>query len=68
VIGWSVAGSAAHVSAQLAIAAFVVGSNAPLQLMPVALGLSVPLGLAVGHVARLLISRIPDWSLSAAGR
>jgi heptaprenyl diphosphate synthase len=68
VIGWSVAGSAAHVTAQLAIASLVVASSAPLLLMPLALGLSVPLGLAVGHVARLLLSRIPDWSLSAAGR
>jgi heptaprenyl diphosphate synthase len=68
VVGWSVAGSAAHVSAQLAVAVLIVGSNSPLLLMPVALGLSVPLGLTVGHIARLLLSRIPDWSLSAAGR
>lgn len=67
VLGWSVAGSAAHVAAQLLIAALLVGSHAPLALMPVLLGLSVPVGLVVGHSARLLISRIPDTSLSTAG-
>lgn len=68
VIGWSLGGSAAHVAAQLLAAAFLTGTRAPLALAPVALGLSIPLGFAVGHLARLLISRVPDWSLSAAGR
>lgn len=67
-IGWSVAGSAAHVAAQLAVAALLVGSRAPVALLPVSLGLSIPLGFCVGHVARLLISRVPDWSVSAVGR
>jgi heptaprenyl diphosphate synthase len=68
VVGWSVLGSAAHVGAQLLLAAALVSSTAPLALLPVSLALSVPLGLAVGYTARLLISRIPDLSLSAAGR
>jgi len=68
VIGWAVAGSAAHVATQLLVAALLVGSSAPLALMPMLLGLSVPLGLIVGHTTRLLISRIPDVSLSAVGR
>jgi heptaprenyl diphosphate synthase len=68
VVGWSVLGSAAHVGGQLLVAAALVSSTAPLALLPVSLALSVPLGLAVGHTARLLVSRIPDLSLSAAGR
>lgn len=68
VIGWSVAGSAAHVAGQLLVAAALVTSAAPLALLPVSLGLSIPLGFAVGYFARLLISRVPDLSLSAAGR
>ncbi len=67
VLGWSVAGSAAHVAAQLTIAVLLVGSHAPFALMSVLLGLSVPVGLLVGHSARLLISRIPDTPLSTAG-
>lgn len=68
VVGWSVLGSAAHVAGQLLVAALLVSSMAPLALLPVSLGLSVPVGLAVGYTARLLISRIPDLSLSAVGR
>jgi heptaprenyl diphosphate synthase len=68
VVGWSVLGSAAHVSGQLLVAAALVSSTAPLTLLPMSLALSVPLGLAVGYTARLLVSRIPDLSLSAAGR
>jgi heptaprenyl diphosphate synthase len=68
VIGWSLAGSAAHVAGQLVVASILVASAAPLALLPVSLALSIPLGLAVGYTARLLISRVPDLSLSAAGR
>lgn len=68
VIGWSIAGSAAHVSAQLVVASALIGSSAPLALAPLALAASIPLGLAVGYTTRLLISRIPDLALSAAGR
>ncbi|MDY0087383.1 MAG: Gx transporter family protein [Coriobacteriia bacterium] len=68
VIGWSLAGSAVHVIAQLCVASLLAATSAPLALVPVALALSVPLGYAVGFLARLLLSRIPDWSLSAAGR
>lgn len=68
VIGWSLAASAAHVIAQLCVASLFVGGPAPLALAPVALALSLPLGYVVGCLARLLLFRIPDWSLSAAGR
>lgn len=68
VVGWSVLGSAAHVAGQLLVASALVSSSAPFALVPLSLGLSVPLGLAVGFTARLLVSRIPDLSLSAAGR
>jgi heptaprenyl diphosphate synthase len=68
VVGWSVLGSAAHVSGQLLVAAALVSSTAPFALLPISLGLSAPLGLSVGFASRLLISRIPDLSLSAAGR
>lgn len=68
VIGWSVGGSAAHVAGQLLVATMLVGSGAPLALAPVSLALSLPVGLAVGYITRLLLSRIPDVSLSVAGR
>lgn len=68
VIGWSVAGSAAHVTAQIGVAAVLIESPAALGLLPLALGISIPLGLTVGHVARLLISRIPGLAFSVAGR
>lgn len=57
-IGWSLGGSAAHVVAQLVVAAVAVASPSPLMLLPISLGLSLPSGLAVGLVARLLLSRI----------
>lgn len=62
-VGWSLAGSAAHVLAQLAVASWLVGSSAPLLMMPLSLGASVPAGLAVGYSARLLVSRIPSVRL-----
>ena len=68
VVGWAVAGSATHCLAQLAVAAILVGSVAPLALAPLSLGLSLPSGLAIGCTARLLISRMPRPVLSAAGR
>lgn len=66
VIGWSVAGSAAHVSAQLLVASFFVGSAVPLLMLPASLGLALATGLVTGHLSRLLLSRIPSPSLSAA--
>ena len=68
VVGWSVGGAAAHVLGQVLVASVLVGSSAPLMLAPLMLGLSVPAGLATGLAVRLLLSRIPELSLSVAGR
>ncbi len=67
-VGWSIGGAAAHVAAQLLVASLIIGSSAPLAFAPFSLGLSLPTGLTVGYCARLLLSRIPELSLSAAGR
>lgn len=63
-VGWSVAGAATHVLAQIAIASLLIGSTAPVSLVPLSLALSLPTGLAVGLCARVVISRIsrPVWS------
>jgi len=66
-VGWSLAGSAANAVAQLVAATFVTGSAAPLMLLPISLGLSIPAGMAIGYAAQLLISRVPRSSLSIAG-
>ncbi len=62
-IGWSVAGSAVHVVTQLVVASWIVGSTAPLLMLPLSLGASLPAGLAVGYSAGLLVSRIPETTL-----
>ncbi len=67
-VGWSVGGAAAHVVGQLVVAALIVGSPAPLALAPLSLALSLPAGLTIGYSARLLLSRIPEFCLAAAGR
>lgn len=63
-VGWSVAGSAAHVLGQLAVASVLIGSSALVTLVPLSLALSLPTGLAIGLCARIVISRIsqPVWS------
>ncbi|MDO8963050.1 MAG: Gx transporter family protein [Coriobacteriia bacterium] len=58
-LGWSVAGAAIHVLAQLAAAAVLAGTPAPLLLAPISLGLALACGLAVGYCASLLLSRLP---------
>ena len=65
VLGVSLGGSAAHVSAQLVVAVLLSGSTAPLLLLPLSLALSLPSGLVIGYSARLLLSRLPSRSLSA---
>ncbi len=67
-VGWSVAGAAAHVTAQLFVAAALAGSPAPLALLPLSLAASLPFGLALGFLARTVLSRLPELSLSVAGR
>lgn len=65
VIGWSVAGSAAHVAAQLGVAALVTGSPSVLHMLGPGLLLSLPPGLAIGFLARSILSRISRPALSA---
>lgn len=59
VVGWSVAGAAAHVAGQLAAASVLTGSPAPLFIAPLSLVLALACGLAVGFASRLLLSRLP---------
>jgi heptaprenyl diphosphate synthase len=58
-LGWSVAGAAAHVVAQLVVAALLLGTWAPLLMAPLSLGLALVCGLTVGYSTRLLLSRLP---------
>ncbi len=57
IVGWSIGGAAAHVIAQLAVAALLFGSSAILALAPVSLSLSALCGLATGLVAQTVVSR-----------
>lgn len=57
--GWSVAGAAAHVLAQLAVASVLAGSAAPLLLAPVSLALGLVCGLGTGYAAHLLLPLLP---------
>jgi heptaprenyl diphosphate synthase len=66
VVGWSIAGSAAHVGAQILVAATLLGTAAPLFLFPASLILALISGVAIGLVVRLLLSRLPSLSLSPA--
>jgi heptaprenyl diphosphate synthase len=69
VVGWSVAGAAAHVLGQLAVACLITGSAAPLLFAPLSLAASLGCGLAIGYSARLLLSRLPlALAMEAAGR
>ncbi len=65
-VGISIAGAAAHVVGQLSAAAVVTGSATVLSLLPVLLLASLPTGIAVGLLSRLLSSRISRPVLSAA--
>ncbi|MBE0475527.1 MAG: Gx transporter family protein [Coriobacteriia bacterium] len=58
-VGWSVAGAAAHVLAQLAAACVLTGSPAPLSLAPLSLALALAAGLATGSMAAAALSRAP---------
>jgi heptaprenyl diphosphate synthase len=68
VVGWSVAGAAAHILGQLLAASAIVGSTAPLLLAPISLTLAIGCGLTIGYSTRLLLSRLPlVRSLEAVG-
>jgi heptaprenyl diphosphate synthase len=68
VIGWSLAGAAAHAVGQLLVAVIVTGSAAPIMLLPLALALSLVTGTVVGLLAHLLISRVPALEPVYSGR
>ncbi|MBN2247848.1 MAG: Gx transporter family protein [Coriobacteriia bacterium] len=57
-IGWSAAGSAAHVAAQFCAAAWVLGSWSILVLAPLSVLLALPLGALTGWLARTIVSRL----------
>ena len=56
-VGWSIGGAAAHVSAQLGVAGWLVGSAAVLLWAPLSLALGSICGLAVGLLSHSLVSR-----------
>ena len=59
VVGWALAGSAAHAIAQILAAVIITGTAAPIMLMPMSLAASIVAGLVVGVVSYVLISRVP---------
>jgi heptaprenyl diphosphate synthase len=59
VVGWSVAGAAAHVVGQLLAASALTGSFAALFFAPLSITLALACGLSIGLSARLLLSRLP---------
>lgn len=63
-VGWSVGGSAANVIAQLVAASLLSGTVAPLVLLPLSLGLSLPSGVGVGLAARALVPRVSQPAVS----
>jgi heptaprenyl diphosphate synthase len=65
-IGWSMAGSTAHVGAQLVVASLLTGTTAPLLMAPVSLALALVAGIIMGALARLLLARIPSPRTSLA--
>ena len=58
-IGWSAAGSVAHVTAQFAVAAVLLGSSALLTLAVPSLLTALLLGAIVGSLASVVVSRLP---------
>lgn len=59
VVGWSAAGSAAHVLAQIGVACALAGSLAPMFVAPVSVLAGLVFGVIIGYLALLLLSRIP---------
>lgn len=57
-VGWSVAGAAAHVSAQFLVASIVAGSWSLLRLAPLSVLFALPLGAFTGLLARAVVSRL----------
>ncbi|MCK8114018.1 Gx transporter family protein [Anaerosoma tenue] len=59
-VGWSAAGSAAHVLAQLVIAGPLVGSWSLMALAPASVLIALPLGALTGYLARTIVSRLTE--------
>lgn len=59
-VGWSAAGSAAHVLAQLLVAGSLVGSWSLMALAPVSVLIALPLGALTGLLARTIVSRLTE--------
>ena len=57
-VGLSAAGSAAHVAAQFATAAVVLGSSSVLVLAPPSVLAAIILGVATGSLAGIIVSRV----------
>lgn len=57
-VGWSAAGSVAHVLGQFAAAAFVLGTGSIFVLAAPSALLALVFGISVGTLARLLVSRL----------
>ncbi len=57
-VGWSAAGSAAHVLAQLLVAGSLMGSWSLMALAPVSVLIALPLGALTGLLARTVVSRL----------
>lgn len=58
-VGWSAAGSAAHVVAQFAVAGALLGTHSLLLLAPPSVLAALLFGALTGSLARLLVSRLP---------
>jgi uncharacterized membrane protein len=59
-MGWSAAGSAAHVLAQLVMAGPLVGSWSLMALAPASVLIALPLGALTGYLARTIVSRLTE--------
>jgi len=57
-VGWSAAGSAAHVTAQIAVAAALSKTASLLLLAPPSVLVALILGAVVGYLARVAVSRL----------
>lgn len=59
-VGWSAAGSVAHVLGQFAVAAVTVGSASVFVLAPPSAFVALVFGVVVGTLARIAVSRIGE--------
>lgn len=57
-VGWSAAGSAAHVLAQFVAASALLGSSAVIALAPASMLAALLLGVFVGYLALIVVSRL----------